>query len=114
MPCTDSNAIDISIGFAAMAISLVYRLPQIYKIYKKKSAADISQTAYLLQDISYVLYIWYGARRQDPIYIASSLLSFAQNIVIHVMKWRFDRQMNQRANMTNIEEPDITLDNLSR
>lgn len=88
MVCLDEyDAVDLSFGFTAMAISLVYRVPQIYKIYKNRSAADISQTAYLLQSISYVLYVVYGIRRKDMVYVASSVVSLLQNVVIHVMCW---------------------------
>lgn len=73
-------------GIGALVLSLVYRIPQIYDIYKTKKADDISTWMLVIQNISYLLYIAYGVFVHDWIYIASSIISFIQNIIIYAMK----------------------------
>lgn len=75
-----------SIGIGALLLSLVYRIPQIYEIYETESAVDISTWMLIIQNISYILYGVYGVFVHDWIYIASSILSFIQNIIIYGMK----------------------------
>ena len=75
-----------AIGLSALGLSLMYRIPQIYEIYKTESAEDISTWMLIIQNLSYILYIVYGVFVHDWIYIASSVLSFVQNLIIYFMK----------------------------
>ncbi len=80
------SAIMQTIGISALILSLVYRIPQIYEIYKTKRGDDISTYMLIIQNVSYLLYIAYGVFVHDWIYIASSVLSFLQNILVYFMK----------------------------
>jgi uncharacterized protein with PQ loop repeat len=73
-------------------LSLVYRVPQIYVIYKTKKAEDISVWMIFLQNASYVLAVAYGVFIHDWIYIVASILSFVQNIIILQMKKYYKRE----------------------
>jgi uncharacterized protein with PQ loop repeat len=74
------------VGLGALGLSLLYRIPQIYEIYKTESAEDISTWMLIIQNLSYILYIIYGVFVHDWIYITSSVLSFVQNLIIYFMK----------------------------
>lgn len=80
------------VGLGALGLSLLYRIPQIYEIYKTKSAEDISTWMLIIQNLSYILYIIYGVFVHDWIYIASSVLSFVQNLIIYFMKVYYRRK----------------------
>ena len=43
-------------GWVATTFSLVYKLPQIYKMYKTKEVNSISLKAYIIQTFSYIFY----------------------------------------------------------
>jgi uncharacterized protein with PQ loop repeat len=81
-----NDTIQEIVGIGALLLSLIYRLPQIYDIYKSKKADDISNLMLIIQNLSYVAYISYGVFIHDWIYIASSVISFLQNFVIFLMK----------------------------
>lgn len=72
----------IGVGIFSTVLSLVYRIPQIYKIYKTKSAKDLSLWMFGIQSISYIGYIVYAVGKNDWIYFAASALSLIQNFII--------------------------------
>jgi uncharacterized protein with PQ loop repeat len=69
-------------GFGGLIFSLLYRIPQIYKMVKTKSVQDISTYVYHVQNISYIFYIIYGFMISDIVYIVSSFVSVGQNIIV--------------------------------
>lgn len=77
------------IGFAGLACSLVYRIPQLYKIYTTKQASDISPWMIHIQNMSYAFYIWYGILIGDIVYIVSSCVSVLQNTMILIAYYYF-------------------------
>jgi len=87
-----SRVIEDGTGIAGIVLSLVYRVPQIYVIYKTKKAEDISVWMIFLQNASYVLAVAYGVFIHDWIYITASILSFVQNIIILQMKKYYKRE----------------------
>lgn len=96
---TGLNAPDLvqqSIGIAATVLSIIYRLPQMYKIYKTKKSEDISVWMLLVQNLSYLCYICYGIFKHDWIYISASLLSFFQNAVIY-LQMRYYRKKDSNV-----------------
>lgn len=86
-PFTPPHAIIINtVGIFGLVCSLVYRIPQIYKTYKTRSAVDLSIGTIVIQNISYTAYIVYGVLVWDWIYISGCLISFLQNVLILVMR----------------------------
>jgi len=77
------------IGIAGMVVGLLYRVPQIYRTYKRKSAIDISVWMIFIQNLSYVFYIIYGVLVWDWIVISSSIISVLQNFIIIWMRFKF-------------------------
>src|SRR3990167_418716 len=81
-----------AIGWSAFTFSLIYRVPQIYKIYKTKSVEDISVWFIHIQNFSYICYVLYGIGRLDTIYIVSSAVSFLQNIFISFLRYYYHKK----------------------
>lgn len=74
------------VGFLALALGLVYRVPQVYKIYRLKSGEEVSEKTLHVQNSSYALYIAYGILRSDVVYISSSAIGIVQNLILLAMK----------------------------
>jgi len=89
------------IGISALTLGLLYRVPQVYKIYKTKSAEDVSEKTLHIQNASYFLYIAYGVLLKDPIYISSSIIGILQNITILILK-KIYRPISQQENNNNV------------
>lgn len=92
------------VGISGILLSLGYRIPQIYRTYKKKSAIEISIWMIWIQNLSYVIYIVYGILIKDWVYIASSLLSICQNMIILSMRYYY-RKIEQPT-IREIELPE--------
>ena len=73
-------------AIGGIVMSQIYKIPQIYKIYKIKQAGDISLSSVIIQDISYLFWLSYGICILDYYYIIANSISFIQNIVIYGMK----------------------------
>ena len=94
---TDTNLI---IGFCAIFLSMIYRFPQIYLIYKRKSGNDISWWMIFIQNLSYILYTYYGFAKNDIIYISSSIIAMIQNFIILGMTRYYNNSKNQTILIT--------------
>lgn len=74
-------------SYIGLSFAVVYRIPQITKIYGNKSAANIS-AAY----ISFILYLLgTGKYRDEWVLCSYYLLGFSQNAVIYMMKRHYGR-----------------------
>lgn len=73
------------IGFSAMACSFLYRIPQMYKIFKTRDVKSLSSSTIHIQNASYVLYILYAIEINDIVNIVSSAISMLQNFIILIM-----------------------------
>ena len=70
-------------GWIASSITLIYKLPQIYKLYKRKKSEDISFFSLLIQSIGYIFYIMHGITIEDfPIIVMGSGALFQSIILI--------------------------------
>tara|TARA_B100001057_G_C22147892_1_gene680823 strand:- start:44 stop:337 length:294 start_codon:yes stop_codon:yes gene_type:complete len=47
-------------GWIASSITLIYKLPQIFKLYKTKKSDDLSLFSLLIQCFGYIFYILHG------------------------------------------------------
>lgn len=74
-----------SLGIIATILSQIYRIPQIYQLYKTKSGNDISKWSIFIQSSSYIFYIIYSIFNWDIVYIASNSVSLFENIIIYIM-----------------------------
>ena len=72
----------ILFGWIATSFNLIYKLPQIYKLYKTNDARGISIKAYVIQTISYFFYMLHGVFNKDYPIIVMGISSFIQCLVI--------------------------------
>ena len=83
-------------GWVATVLGLLYKTPQIYKIYKYKKVEGISISSYILQSLSYLFYIFHGFDIEDNPTISMGFISLTQNIIIHLLFYKFKNTNNNR------------------
>jgi MtN3 and saliva related transmembrane protein len=80
------------IGIGASACTGISLLPQLFKIFKEKQAADISYTMLFVLLAGLGLWIWYGFVKNDWIIIISNSVSFLINISILILNQFYPRK----------------------
>jgi len=80
----------ILLGLAAGALTSLSFLPQLIKIHRTRSAADISLAMYVVIIIGFVLWLWYGIVISSiPVIVANSVtLLISGMILILKIKYR--------------------------
>jgi len=66
-------------GWIASTITLLYKLPQIYKIVKKKSSADLSSRSIVLQATGYIFYAVHGYVTGDMPILVMGTVALLEN-----------------------------------
>ena len=63
-------------GWIGGILSIVYNVPQIIHIYRRKSAADLSASGLGLRILSYLFYLVHGSSIHDPptLYMTSVIM----------------------------------------
>ena len=69
-------------GWFATTFSLIYKLPQIYKIFKTHDISGISFRSNIIQTLSYVFYIIHGLYKNDYTIIVMGGTSMIQSFII--------------------------------
>ena len=77
------------IGIIAGIITTSALVPQTVKIYKTKSAKDISLTMFIFLSIGIALWLFYGILIQAIPVITANSVSLLLNILIIIMKLRY-------------------------
>jgi MtN3 and saliva related transmembrane protein len=77
------------IGIIAGIITTSALVPQAVKIYKTKSAKDISLTMFVFLSIGIALWLFYGILIQAIPVITANSVSLLLNILIIIMKLRY-------------------------
>ena len=91
-------------GWIATGLSLLYKAPQIYKIIKYKNIDGISINSYTCQSLSYCFYLLHGYYINDSPTISMGFISLSQNILIHLLYYRLNKnnnELNQNNNDTD-------------
>ncbi len=71
------------IGLLAAVLTTGAFVPQVYKLYKSKSTADISLTMYSSLFIGVMLWLYYGFQKESiPIILANAITGFLILVVI--------------------------------
>ena len=84
----------ILFGWIATSFNLIYKLPQIYKLYKKKDASGISVIAYILQSTSYLFYILHGSFNEDYPIVVMGSSSLIQCFIIIWLLYKYRNIIN--------------------
>ena len=72
-------------GWIASGITVIYKLPQILKLYKTKKSDDLSITSFIIQFIGYIFYILHGISINDlPVIFMGSCASI-ENLIVIIM-----------------------------
>jgi MtN3 and saliva related transmembrane protein len=80
------------IGITAGTLVLSSFIPQLHKAYNTKRMADVS--IYLMSLIASGMFLWvvYGIIRNDPVIIVANASGFILNIILMILKLRYDKQ----------------------
>jgi uncharacterized protein with PQ loop repeat len=79
----------IIFGTIASGISFLYKVPQMYELYKVKKTDGLSLSSLLLQLVSYVFYILHGYFVRDYTILIGMALPVLQNIIIIAMYFKY-------------------------
>jgi MtN3 and saliva related transmembrane protein len=79
------------IGLTAAAITTISLFPQLVKIWRTKSAKDISLVTFSLFSGGIFLWFIYGILLEDLPLIAANFLSFIQGLVILIFKVKYEQ-----------------------
>ena len=77
------------VGLVAGFLTTIAFVPQVTKIWKTKSAKDVSLPTFLAFAIGVALWIVYGIMKQEPPIIIWNAVTLALAVAIVVMKLRF-------------------------
>lgn len=72
----------IIFGTIASSISFLYKIPQMYKLYKVKKTDGLSFKSILLQSISYIFYIIHGYFLQDYTIFIGMSITLIQSVIM--------------------------------
>ena len=82
-------------SYIGLFFAVIYRIPQITKIYRTKKADDISSYSYLTHNGAYISFIIYlfstGKDREEWVLCLYYVIGMFQNILIYTMKRYYSR-----------------------
>ena len=84
-------------GYMGLIFAMIYRIPQIIKIYKNKKGEDISATTFILHNCAYVFFLIYIIRKKQIDYLLVSyyIIGALQNLIIVLMKKYYKRRYSE-------------------
>jgi uncharacterized protein with PQ loop repeat len=92
-------------SYLGFFFAILYRLPQIYKIYKSKKASDLSLYSYALHNGAYISFIIYlvGTNKTNEWALCSYyFMGITQNIIILSMKLHYNKTNKINTNTIRI------------
>lgn len=89
-----------AIGVAAAVLTTFSFVPQIIKVYKHKSAKDVSLVTLIQLSSGVFLWVIYGLYRRDPIIIAANSVTLISLVTLLFLWCRYARIEN-KANAGN-------------
>ncbi len=91
-------------GWLGMGATLLYKLPQIYKLYKGKTSKGVSLISYSIQTISYLPYAVHGIIIDDFPIFAMGTFSFILNVILCMQIIFYHKYYDQVLPVTSIQE----------
>lgn len=79
------------IGSGAAACTTISFLPQLIRVWRRKSASDISLVMFLLFSLGLVLWLIYGIGIHSAPVIAANIVTLTLAVAILALKVRYDR-----------------------
>lgn len=93
-----------TIGLIAGALTTLAYVPQVVKVWRSRSARDISLGMFLLMNVGIALWLVYGLLIGSPGLIAANLVTLGLTGAVLVAKLKFDRPVNRPAAQAPIVE----------
>ena len=84
-------------GWLSSLITFVYKIPQIYKLYKDKNADGLSLLSLNIQGFGYILYSLHGYFNDDPPILWGMMPPFVQNCIIIGMVIYYNKYNSSRS-----------------
>lgn len=81
-------------GWIASTITLIYKLPQIYKLYKRKKSNDISVLSLLVQSVGYIFYILHGITVNDSPIVLMGSGALLETVILVIMYFYYSKTSN--------------------
>lgn len=72
-------------GWIASSITIIYKLPQIYRLYNTKSSKDLSILSIIIQTLGYIFYAIHGWIIQDLPVLVMGTVTFVENVIMGIM-----------------------------
>jgi MtN3 and saliva related transmembrane protein len=91
---TEESRSLIALGFIAGACTTFSFLPQVYRIWKRRSVADISALMHSVFSLGALLWLLYGIGMHSWPVIAANAVTLALNLWILALKWHFGRSQS--------------------
>ena len=97
-------------GWIAVTLSLVYKLPQIYKLQRSKDTRGISVESQVVQASAYFFYITHGILISDPPIVFLGITSLCQSLVLVAQYFAF---RGQNVNEEKVDDRESESDSYS-
>lgn len=81
-------------SYTGLFFAVIYRIPQIVKIYKTKKADDLSSYSYITHNgayISFILYLYGTNKTDEKILCSYYIMGITQNLIIYSMKKYYEK-----------------------
>ena len=78
-------------AWIANVLTVIYKLPQMYTLFKVKNTAGLSLYSFCIQVVSYILYIIHGIFNEDPSLSIGMIPALCQNIILILMYIYYDK-----------------------
>ncbi len=92
-------------SYIGLIFAIIYRLPQIHKIYKTRSAEDLSSYSYLTHNGAYISFILYliGTHKTHSEWVLCTyyFIGITQNLVIYCLKRHFKNKSDNNTPSDN-------------
>ena len=84
-----------AIGYVGGILTCSAMVPQVYRVYKTRSAQDISYTMLIMTIVGQLFWIVHGIIGKDPVVILFTIVSASMNAFILFMKARLHGAASQ-------------------
>jgi MtN3 and saliva related transmembrane protein len=80
------------VGAMAAALTTAAFVPQVVKVWRSRSAADLSLATLLVFSLGLLLWLLYGIRLGSVPVIGANVVTLGLNLAILGLKYRYDRR----------------------
>ena len=82
-------------GYLGISFAMIYRIPQIIKLYKTKKGEDISNKTFILHNCAYLFLLLYVCRKDpvDYLIVSYCIIGVIQNLIIVIMKKYYNSKL---------------------